>query len=757
MRIGQKKYVKSEPPSLKESNDHSATQREDRIAEFYRKVQNVPIQDDHALQLYQHWAEQAFSNLFAVIANQRLKHFSKYVNYEFGECSKRASTVPLHAKCISTLILGNFDGGTFIETNNRKNTNFNIYRIKKRADHRKKLMALKEMSKRHQRASSRKRWVGGLRLMDEPIINSNVIKNSKLRIFTKKPLKRLHILNRIYKEHRRERRQTGIVQKNYYQLYKPSKSRLSPIGKLAKKMMEVVLKAKGKKEKDVIPWQHTVERIKASTQKRNNIKKMLEGSEIKNMDQLVYNGLKRQGIVQEDLNDVIGNPEKLQQFLKKKRLEKEKAPLQRLVNLLRDGIKLGYAFTGQNSTELDNKTLKLVSPRFLSVTPEEGHNDTLNFLSPSLFSLHGNGKGIENLTSIPSLIKKIGGPVGFSSQDQQMWLDFIMEAAGVIEDAEKIEKELTNKNLNGVESIWNKHFDKEKYEKEVRTNDGTPLYFTKQNIRHVKKVDLFEELQRKTNINQIREMNQTGYSLLTKEQIKMIYGSDSPYHDPKLLQRFLLLNNSVLASHIENDIHKLATIDSFKIQPKKPQQPRRKRAIILSPISFSPFVLTLINLNPVILSPIIFSPLILAPAILGPVILSPWVFVPLVLSPRLLTPLILSPPLFSPLILSPLALQPVILSPGAFAPLILSPVLLSPFILSPQVFTPLILSPLALNPFILNPSALSPVILSPFVLSPIILSPAFLSALILSPYALSPLIQSPLIAYSVILSPSYLS
>jgi len=63
--------------------------------------------------------------------------------------------------------------------------------------------------------------------------------------------------------------------------------------------------------------------------------------------------------------------------LKKKRLEKEKAPLQRLVNLLRDGIKLGYAFTGQNSTELDNKTLKLVSPRFLSVTHEE-HNDTVN-------------------------------------------------------------------------------------------------------------------------------------------------------------------------------------------------------------------------------------------------------------------------------------------------------------------------------------------------------------------------------------------
>jgi len=49
---------------------------------------------------------------------------------------------------------------------------------------------------------------------------------------------------------------------------------------------------------------------------------------------------------------------------------------------------------------------------------------------------------------------------------------------------------------------------------------------------------LFEELQRKTNINQIREMNQTGYSLLTKEQLKMIYGTDSPYHDPKVSKYF---------------------------------------------------------------------------------------------------------------------------------------------------------------------------------------------------------------------------
>ncbi|KAF7633752.1 hypothetical protein Mgra_00006820 [Meloidogyne graminicola] len=67
-----------------------------------------------------------------------------------------------------------------------------------------------------------------------------------------------------------------------------------------------------------------------------------------------------------------------------------------------------------------------------------------------------------------------------------------------------------------------------------------------------------------------------------------------------------------------------------------------------TPISFSPLILTLNNLNPVILSPAIFSPLILAPSILGPIILSPWLFVPLIIKPRLLTPLILSPAVFSP-------------------------------------------------------------------------------------------------------------
>lgn len=56
-----------------------------------------------------------------------------------------------------------------------------------------------------------------------------------------------------------------------------------------------------------------------------------------------------------------------------------------------------------------------------------------DLLSPSILSLHSEGKGIENLTSLPNIIK------GFGSQDQQAWMNLILEAAGVNEDADRLE------------------------------------------------------------------------------------------------------------------------------------------------------------------------------------------------------------------------------------------------------------------------------------------------------------------------------
>lgn len=49
----------------------------------------------------------------------------------------------------------------------------------------------------------------------------------------------------------------------------------------------------------------------------------------------------------------------------------EDARQKRLMNFLRDGMKLGYSLAGKNTSDFDNKTFKVFSPRLLSVMPDE--------------------------------------------------------------------------------------------------------------------------------------------------------------------------------------------------------------------------------------------------------------------------------------------------------------------------------------------------------------------------------------------------
>lgn len=79
------------------------------------------------------------------------------------------------------------------------------------------------------------------------------------------------------------------------------------------------------------------------------------------------------------LEDVIEDPKKLKKFLETKQLEKSKDPMERMLKLMRDGFKIGYALSGKNTSEFDEKTLRVVSPRFLSVMPEERDNKTVSF------------------------------------------------------------------------------------------------------------------------------------------------------------------------------------------------------------------------------------------------------------------------------------------------------------------------------------------------------------------------------------------
>ena len=280
-----------------------------------------------------------------------------------------------------------------------------------------------------------------------------------------------------------------------------------------------------------------------------------------------------------------------------------------------------------------------------------------NLLSPSLFSLHNEGQGIENLTSLPSLIK------GFNAADQQSWLNLIIEAAGVEDQADKLDHELKEQRQA--------KFAKKSYEERTRGKDGTPLFFTKQNVTEMygdyeaRKISTWETLMSTYTKEQLREMNDTGYAVLTREQLYILYGPESPYNSSSTLMRLTSVNATDIHTHIESDVHRMAEMKSFEI---------RQKDIVLSPIVNSPLVFAApVMSQPIVLSPVVFSPVIGTPAVLGPVVLSPWLFIPVILSPRVLSPLILNPLIFSPIVLSPLVLHPLILSPGVFNPIVLSP------------------------------------------------------------------------------------
>ncbi|CAD5213602.1 unnamed protein product [Bursaphelenchus xylophilus] len=666
------------------------------------KYYRADIKDDDVVDIYQKWVDTGLSSLMSAIANHKLKRQRRSVIQKYGECSSSATDIPKHARCLSKLL---------------KNE------IKP------------EVRKRPHRLQKYRKEIEGFKTD-----------------FSQDP-EGLHLPKR------RGRRSPKIQASDSYTL-KTNKEQMTPLGHIAKVLMESVKKLKGKSE--IPKWQRTVEKLKTNGAKRKRYQEMIENDSEESLQNMQLGLMKeKMGRKKTTANDIdveglIKDPKALRKLMKSKKIPKTKED--KVVGMIKGALKLIYSLAGENTTNFEERNMKLVSPRFLGVVPEEKKDDEISLISPSLFSLHDQGEGIENLTSLPNLLK------GFSSQDQQLWLDIIMEAAGVNEESERLEQDINeiNKTRSLMTNITN-----------LVDENGTPLYATKENATELgmspEHIEMFEKFHTNYSKEQLREMNTTGYSILKPHQIEMIYGPNSPYADAAVYNRLMNMTEEQIRDHLHDDFQRLAELEHFKIDENEfaksqtNHHDRRKKrqllsGLILSPVSFTWLVLNpLLASQPFILSPVIFTPLILSPSLFGPIILTPWIFVPLVLSPRILGAIILSPFMFNPLILSPFALHPAILSPGLFTPLVLSPLLMVPFILSPQVFTPIILSPLCMSPLILNPMVGSPLILSPFVLSPIIASPMALSALVLSPYALSPVIWSPLIVFAAVLSPSWLS
>lgn len=676
------------------------TQQEILKSPHYKdKVFNVPMSTESGEELLEHWAVQGFSGVVAAIATRRLTLVEEYQKKNHEKCSSEAETLAEHAKCLLLL-----------EENAHKN----------RLIHRKRLF-VRNMRRRIDKMESRttmapvteeeikkeKEWVGSFRF--------------------------------------RAKREIKIHTRDSYSL--KGHKEMTPFGLVTKHLTSAVKLLKHTDK--VSKWQDTIERI---------AKKADEMKEQKKMDDFMQKRLSiftdaatkmkqnkklaKDDILKEfnDLEEFIDNDQIKEVLRNKKNTMTEQEKMMMVpMKMIRDAAKLSLGMTGYNTTGFDRKIVRIISPRIMSVVPqeEEAKNNEIDVLSPSLFALHEDGSGVEKKASLGNLLGSLT-----DNKDSQDFLDFIVEATGVNEAMQRVENKIGE-------------YRRLKDDAMGRGPEGQPLYFTKENVtekypHEAKKIDMFEALDQTYSDEQLKEMNRTGYTIMRHDQMDLIYGKGSVGENEKFLKTAKGLTRPQIDRAIMTTIKDLAH--------EKVKFEARRNDIVLSPITFSNFILDPVSVSqPTILSPVMLCSLILSPAIYGVMIMSPWLMVPVIISPRVLSPVVINPFLMVPIIISPLAFNPFILCPGSMNPFVLSPLVFAPFILSPQVLTPLILTPFCLGPIILNPLALSPLVLSPFVLSPTILSPQYVTAVVLSPYALSPAWGSDGAMVTVFASPSWLS
>lgn len=157
--------------------------------------------------------------------------------------------------------------------------------------------------------------------------------------------------------------------------------------------------------------------------------------------------------------------------------------------LLGEGIRLAQSLASPNTSR--DRPLRILSPRFLSITPSSSE-DEVAVMSPSVLSLHDKGPPSERAMSVPRLLGQM------TANDRQGWLDLIFEASGINEQAHSLDKEE----------------DQEK-----------------------RKLNTWGTLVKSYSQRQLRELNSTGYSLLSKRQLHFLYGPNSPYNNSGVLER----------------------------------------------------------------------------------------------------------------------------------------------------------------------------------------------------------------------------
>ncbi|KAL3092768.1 hypothetical protein niasHS_007977 [Heterodera schachtii] len=626
----------------------------------FPKVTTIQMSTEEGYRIYEHWTTQAFASVMSVFLQDMHPNKDQLgmVPDQFNECYFGAQTVPRMAKCIVQLLNNEFQIGLknakIIDgTENMAKSEKWVGEIRVESESAEESgRQQKRTKKEHESSSGEKESVTDSRKTGyysamPKFEFAKVRKREAIFAGDQRHLNKGFLA--------RKRQNIAISKSHSYNLLEAKRTfGLSPIGGLARFLMSGILEKKNKTQ--TIPWQETISKIQKAKKAHNQLKreeKKWRDYALKQMptkSAAIRTNKKYMTMNSADETTAYGS-----------KVGKLNEQIAKLVN---DGIKVGMRlselqrksksiehsksdeFNEGKSDEMPNydeeiegeeygseqsdeygksgerwanggeaaraketeagRLVDILSPRFMSVTASKSRRKA-NFLSPSLFSLHSKGHGIERKMSLPNLMKE---GAQLLDRDQNEWLNLIMEASGVNDQVDTVKHLLSSADDgHGTDEEMAKKVEK-RYKREFNG-----LYLTKENVREMygeneqRKSDTMEKLVQNLSKEQLTAMNRSGIVLMNAEQLRLIYGPSSPFNDSETLRRLLTIvkNGTSVSKMIEADIRQLSEMSSFDLRQND----------VLSPIVFRPGIKRPRIGNPLVLSPLVFSPAILSPSILG--------------------------------------------------------------------------------------------------------------------------------------------
>uniref|UniRef100_A0A1I7ZLR3 Uncharacterized protein n=1 Tax=Steinernema glaseri TaxID=37863 RepID=A0A1I7ZLR3_9BILA len=316
---------------------------------FNGKALVIPIEEDDTVQLLQRWHDQAFSGLFAAFANQRVDKLPEDEKLRLKQCSSKAPDPTKQAKCLVQAL----------DAQKKKEA---VDTLK----YRPKNKAVKEL------LDMRKRII------------------SKASSKTTSKMEKLAMLGRAYqmkpriRKVKKTRQRRAITQRAAYSLISENDD-ITAVGAVARNVLTLLRALKNKT--DSTSWTSTVINLREKAKKlrwQNEFEKRIRDK--LNIDEdAVPTGKRKHG--KSSLNVKSGrftdHPEEDLLYQKIEEVESNdnetaKASVMKdAIGFLRDGVKLTLMLTGKNVSDFEKKTVKLASPRFMPVVPEEPDPNTV--------------------------------------------------------------------------------------------------------------------------------------------------------------------------------------------------------------------------------------------------------------------------------------------------------------------------------------------------------------------------------------------